>query len=70
VTLTLGHVLIAVAVVDLIAGWAMVRSGLAAPGIDDARRRSVRVVMATIVAVSILLVLVALFLPVGRTPLT
>jgi hypothetical protein len=69
-TITLGYVFIVVAFVDLVAGSVMVRAALAAPGIDDARRRSIRMVMAAIVVVSILLVLIALFLPIGRMPLT
>ena len=62
---TLGHLFIAVAIVDLVVIWRMSRSMLAAdPGSED-RRRAARIVMAAGLATSAALIVLAFVLPVA-----
>jgi hypothetical protein len=65
VTITLGHVWIAVALIDLVFGVVTLRRA-AADGLDADRRRGLRFSGGALIATAILLVLLALFLPIGR----
>jgi hypothetical protein len=68
VTITLGHLLMGFALLDLVLGLVALRRS-AAQGVDDDRRRSLRFIAGAQLVSAIVLVLIALFLPVGRTRL-
>jgi hypothetical protein len=68
-TLTVGHLFLLIAFVDLIMGFVMLRRA-AATGLDEDRRRGLRFTGGALIATAILLVPLALFLPIAQLRLT
>ena len=64
--LTLGHVLVAVAGIDLIAMLLMVRAQREKPGVTDEQRRALNIIVAAAFAVAVGLCLFAFFHPIAR----
>ena len=64
--LTLGHVFVTVAGIDLIAMLLMVRARREKPGITDDERRALNIIVAAAFAVAIGLCLFAFFHPIAR----
>ena len=69
-TLTLGHVLMAVALMDLVIVGPMAGRILSSPDSTEERRRGARFMLGAVVVLAVALVLIALFLPIGRIRLT
>lgn|GEM_PF-5802130 len=69
-TLTVGHLLMAIALFDVVVIGAKAGRILNAPDSTEDRRRSARWMLGAVLVVAAGLVLIALFLPIGRMRLT
>jgi hypothetical protein len=64
--ITLGHIFVAVAAIDVVVIWTMTRSMLADERAGDEKRRAARIIMAAGVAASVGLVAFAVLHPIAQ----